>query len=32
MPNVKDVAEKLGKYGCYSIAGVYFMVGLMAFL
>ena len=32
MQNVKDVAEKLGKYGCYSIAGVYFMVGLMALL
>lgn len=32
MSNVKAMAQKLARFGCYSVAGVYFMVGLMALL
>ncbi len=32
MTEVKNIAEKLARFGCYSVAGVYFMVGLMALL
>ncbi len=32
MTKVKDVAEKLAQYGCYSVGSVYVLVGLMALL
>jgi hypothetical protein len=32
MERVKNIAEKLARYGCYSVASVYIMVGLMALL
>lgn len=32
MADVNETAKKLARYGCYSVAGVYVMVGLMALL